>query len=107
MRSGAPPAFARAASRQRGRFLLGALVALLVVAAAAAAVWFYAPEQLPAEWRRDNPRSRDYAPAVYRWRDDAGVTQLTDEPPTDGRPYEEIRVDPDTNVVPTTLPNDR
>lgn len=55
--------------------------------AAAAYVWFYRPESLPREWRRENPRSREYAPAVYRWRDAAGVLQLTDTPPKD-RPYE-------------------
>lgn len=85
------------------QFLLGALCLLVLAAAAAAYVWHYQPESLPQEWRRDNPRSRDYSPAVYRWRDEAGVLQLTDKPPAN-RPYETVRVDPDTNVVPDTLP---
>ena len=86
------------------------LVALLLIAAAAAAVWLFAPQYIPAEWRtaldrdpRDDPDSPRYAPKVYRWRDAAGVLQLTDTPPTD-RPFEEVRINPDTNVVPSTLP---
>jgi hypothetical protein len=85
------------------QFLLGLLCGLGLVAAAAAYVWHYAPESLPAEWRRDNPNSVEYAPVVYRWRDDAGVVQLTDKPPS-GRRYEEVRIDSQQNVVPTTLP---
>ena len=85
------------------RVLRGTLLIGTVAGALGAYVWRYAPEYLPLSWRRQNPHSPDYAPAVYRWRDDAGVVQLTDRPPSD-RPYETIRVDPATNVVPTTLP---
>lgn len=83
--------------------LLGALIAVALIAGAAAWVWYRAPEHLPAEWRRENPNSPDYAPAVYRWKDDQGRTQITDEPPKD-RAYETVRVDPQQNVVPDTLP---
>ena len=84
-------------------FLLGFACALLCVAGAAAWVWYYAPEHLPAEWRQDNPNSRDYAPQLYRWTDAQGRVQLTDTPPAD-RPYRTLRVDPDTNVVPNAAP---
>ncbi|HPA02244.1 MAG TPA: DUF4124 domain-containing protein [Chiayiivirga sp.] len=83
--------------------LIGALVLLALLAAAGAWVWRYQPERLPTEWRRDNPHSRDYAPAVYRWRDAQGRVHLTDTPPAD-RPYETVRIDPRRNVVPSTLP---
>lgn len=85
------------------QFALGVLVTLALAAIAAAYVWYYEPESLPREWRRENPRSREYMPAVYRWVDASGVTQLTDKPPPD-RPYETVRVDPNTNIVPDTLP---
>lgn len=84
-------------------FLLGVAFVLALMGAVVAYLWYYEPERLPAEWRRDNPRSRDYAPAVYRWKDDQGVVQLTDTPPTD-RPYETVRLRHDQNVVPTTNP---
>lgn len=80
-------------------FLVGVLLTLGLLAVAAAAVWHFAPEALPPEWRRDNPNSRDYAPALYRWKNDAGVVQLTDRPPLD-RPYETVRIDPNRNIVP-------
>jgi hypothetical protein len=86
-------------------FLLGLLVAIALLAAAAAWVWYRAPEHLPLELRRDNPHSPDYAPVIYRWKDAAGRTQLTDTPPAD-RPYESVRVDPATNAVPDTLPRE-
>lgn len=84
-------------------FLLGVLITLIALAGAAGYVWRYSPESLPAEWRRDNPHSRDYAPVVYRWKDGKGVVQLTDRPPPD-RPFEAVRIDPKQNIVPTTLP---
>ena len=85
------------------QFFLGAVALLVALGAAAAWVWFQRPDLLPLEWRRENPHSRDYSPQVYRWRDDAGVTQITDTPPKN-RPYETVRIDPDTNIVPSTLP---
>lgn len=78
----------------RGLLLLGLL------AAAAAWVWFKSPEFLPAELRIRNPHSADYAPTLYRWKDDQGRSQVTDAPPTDGRPYERVQIDPRTNIVP-------
>jgi hypothetical protein len=86
-----------------GRFLLGVATTLLVLAGLAAYVWRYEPERLPAEWRQDNPHSVDYAPVLYRWKDAAGVVQVTDRPPPD-RPYETLRIDPDTNVAPLPTP---
>lgn len=85
------------------RFLLGLLCGVGLVAAAAGYLWRYSPESLPAEWRRDNRHSRDYAPVVYRWKDGQGVVQLTDRPPPD-LPYQTVRIDPKQNIVPTTLP---
>ncbi len=38
--------------------------------------------------------ARDARPSLYRWRDDAGVLQITDKPPK-GRPFE--RIDRDSN----------
>jgi hypothetical protein len=37
-------------------------------------------------------------PRLYRWRDDAGTLHITDRPPED-RPYEEVKIRADQNVV--------
>jgi len=47
--------------------------------------------------------AQDQAPALYRWRDDQGVLQITDRPPS-GRPYERVRLREDQNVVPMAPP---
>jgi hypothetical protein len=84
-------------------FLLGVATTLLLLAAAAAYVWHYESARLPAEWRRANPNSIEYRPVLYRWKDAAGVVQVTDRPPPD-RPYETLRIDPATNVAPLAPP---
>ena len=40
---------------------------------------------------------------LYKWKDDQGRWNVTDQPPA-GRPYEAVRVDPDTNVLPAGVP---
>jgi hypothetical protein len=44
------------------------------------------------------------APALYKWRDDAGVPQYSDHPPV-GRDYEVINGTPNVNSVPTVVPD--
>lgn len=83
------------------RGLLWLLVLLALAGAAGSWVWFRAPEHLPPHLRSRNPHSADYAPTVYRWKDNQGRTQITDTPPEDGRPYEPVLINPNTNVVPT------
>jgi len=42
-------------------------------------------------------------PALYRWRDDRGVLQLTDTPPK-GRKFEKVTLREDVNIVPMAPP---
>ncbi|WP_334180168.1 DUF4124 domain-containing protein [Pseudoxanthomonas sp.] len=42
-------------------------------------------------------QARDARPSLYRWRDDAGVLQITDAPPK-GRRYERIERDAATGI---------
>ncbi len=42
-------------------------------------------------------QARDARPSLYRWRDDAGVLQITDKPPK-GRPFERIDRDPKRGI---------
>jgi hypothetical protein len=45
-----------------------------------------------------NPGADAPPPRLYRWRDDAGTLHITDRPPA-GRPYEEVKIRADQNVV--------
>lgn len=41
---------------------------------------------------RGSREAADSRPSLYRWRDEAGVLQITDQPPK-GRPFERIERD--------------
>jgi hypothetical protein len=74
------------------------LVAALAVAAVA--VWRFRPGLLPDVVARRVPASPGEAPPLYKWRDAKGRLNVTSTPPAD-RPYEVVRYDPKTNVVPS------
>lgn len=42
---------------------------------------------------------------IYKWQDDAGTWNFTEQPPTDGRPYSEIKGTPNVTTVPTVVPD--
>lgn len=70
-------------------------VALGIVLAAAAYWWFEVRDAAPAA-HDDTPgstplESDSRAAKLYRWRDDAGVLQITQTPPA-GRHYETVDV---------------
>jgi Domain of unknown function (DUF4124) len=75
---------------------------LLLLALAAVGWWYFAPHTLPAALRHVapvSPKAAETTPALYKWRDAQGRLNVTDVPPKD-RPYETVRYDPRTNVVP-------
>ena len=75
-----------------------------MLAAAAGAVWWYlAPDTLPDPVRKLLPVSDRANPALYKWKDAKGRWNVTDVPPTD-RPYETLKYDPNTNVLPPAAP---
>ena len=43
-------------------------------------------------------QARDARPSLYRWRDDAGVLQITDKPPK-GRDFERIDREPERGIT--------
>lgn len=59
-----------------------------------------APAKTEARQRRAEQaaaQAHDARPSLYRWRDDAGVLQITDKPPPD-RPFQRIDRDPDRGI---------
>lgn len=77
------------------------LFVLAVLSVAGYAWWHFAPQTLPAGIR--GPTRAPENPALFKWRDANGQWHITDSPPTQGE-YEKIVVDPNTNVVPSTVP---
>ncbi len=76
-----------------------AIIAGLVLGGGAA--WWLsreAPGQAAAKQQRAQraaaAEAHDARPSLYRWRDDAGVLQITDKPPK-GRAFERIDREPD------------
>ncbi|MCY7313217.1 MAG: DUF4124 domain-containing protein [Pseudoxanthomonas sp.] len=61
------------------------------------AAWWFSREpgaDLRArEKRAEAQEAKDARPSLYRWRDAAGVLQITDKPPQ-GRPYVRIEREP-------------
>ena len=41
---------------------------------------------------------------IYKWQDESGTWNFTEQPPADGRPYTEIRGTPNVTDVPTVVP---
>lgn len=85
-----------------------ALLLLALAVAASWAWWRWAPQSLPGFARNAlpaSPSARPENPPLYKWRDAKGQWQVTDTPP-DGRRYETIVVDPNTNVMPSLLPKE-
>ena len=72
---------------------------LLGLALVAVLISRFRPEWLPDPVAKRLPGSHGEAPPLYKWRDAKGHLNVTSTPPAD-RPYEIVRYDPRTNVVP-------
>ena len=65
--------------------------------------WWLARDPGKAEQKQARARqaaaeqARDARPSLYRWRDDAGVLQITDKPPK-GRAFERIDREPQPGI---------
>ncbi|WP_132998995.1 DUF4124 domain-containing protein [Luteimonas arsenica] len=62
--------------------------------------WFSREAPEAAEARRDRAGQtadasyEDALPVLYRWTDEAGVVQVTQDPPPRGRRYEKVDIQP-------------
>jgi hypothetical protein len=50
------------------------------------------------------PRATANDAILYKWKDESGVWNYTDQPPVD-RPFERITGTPNVNTVPTVVPD--
>ncbi|WP_156880327.1 DUF4124 domain-containing protein [Thermomonas fusca] len=77
---------------------------LLVAVALAAAAWWWFTTEMPRRERERQAAAEvatiqaERANALYRWRDDAGNLQVTEEPPK-GRRYERINRNPQDGMA--------
>ena len=73
------------------------------IAAGGGIAWWLARESpearqhTQARARQAAAQAQDARPSLYRWRDDAGVLQITDKPPK-GRPFERIDREPQPGI---------
>lgn len=75
-------------------------IALLIIVAILA-VWLYFDRGARQQWLADTPLAPEATiTTVYKWRDDDGRWQLTDQPPAAGVGYERLQYHSDTNVMP-------
>ncbi len=90
----------------RSALIVGTMVA---IALGAAAAWWSRPT---ADSAQGTPAASSAAhslaepvtpPRLYKWQDDNGVWNFTDQPPTD-RSYKEVRGTPNVTSVPTIVP---
>ena len=77
---------------------------LLAAVALAAAAWWWVTTEMPRRERERQAAAEaaaiqaERANALYRWRDDAGNLQVTEEPPK-GRRYERISRTPQDGMA--------
>ena len=85
--------------------LIGILVA---VAIGAGVAWTQRQPTEPRERLPVEPAASSgltgASPTLYKWQDDQGVWNYTDQPPAD-RPFERITGTPNVNSVPTVVPD--
>ncbi|MGH8052095.1 MAG: DUF4124 domain-containing protein [Arenimonas sp.] len=79
---------------------------LLAIAVVTAAWWFAGhPGWQSHEQRQQHEQAVKAAatPKLYRWRDDHGVTQITQTPPK-GRKYTVVNIRDDQNIIESGAP---
>ena len=78
-------------------------IAIGLVIALAFGIVYYQDPRVQAFLKRQSdqilPQQITHSTA-YRWRDKQGRITVSDKPPTDGTPYEEVQYHNDTNVIP-------
>lgn len=79
---------------------------ILAIAVAAAAWWFAGHpgwESREQVVQREHMAKQTATPKLYRWKDDKGVTQITQAPPK-GRKYSVVSIRDDQNIIESEAP---
>ena len=77
------------------------IMLILVLVIAAFAGWLYFDTDARQRWLGGTPLEPVASvTTVYKWQDEQGNWQITDEPPPDGVEYERLEYHSDTNVMP-------
>ena len=83
------------------------MIVIVILAVVAAGVFYvYRNPIAVSELVNDTPlegvvRSTLGTTRVYKWRDAEGAVHITDEPPPEGREFEQLEYQNDANVVPS------
>ncbi|KAB2927893.1 MAG: DUF4124 domain-containing protein, partial [Candidatus Contendobacter sp.] len=93
----------RTSRRQAGGVLPWVVLLVLGALGGVLLYGYMAPQAVPSWARGWLPSQPEHTKPLYRWRDDQGRMQVTDQPPK-GRPYEEVRYRADANVMPGAAP---
>lgn len=78
-------------------------IAIILVIALAVGIVYYQDPRVQSFLKRETeqilPDQLTHS-TVYRWRDKKGRVMVSDKPPSDGTPYEEVQYHTETNVIP-------
>ncbi len=86
--------------RARGWVLVLLLITLLL-GAGAAYLWYFDRDRAH-RWLEQAPTiTGPSVTTAYKWRDANGNWQITDQPPSEGIPYETVKVRSDVNIMPS------
>jgi hypothetical protein len=86
----------------RRRWLVALAVALVLLGSVGGYVYVFQPHLLQRALGHQPFLLPSTTTHAYKWQDEDGAWHITDEPPTEGIPYEKLTVRSDTNVVPAT-----
>lgn len=78
-------------------------ILILLLLAIAAAVFFYLNPELRREAKellQSSGLQQPVSTTVYKWRDADGLLHYTQDPPSEGIPFESVEARTDVNVMP-------
>ncbi len=86
-------------SSAAGHIFIWFLGIVILIGGGVFGYWYLHPQEAPAVVRNHLPDSVHQLPPIYKWQDDQGRWQVSDQPPQD-RPYETVVYRRDMNVMP-------